>query len=143
MKLVSKSRALLAGALLAGSLAAAAQADPARDAILAQLAVEAKQADPAFTAFSADRGAAFWQADHAGGKPDTPSCTSCHTKNPTAEGQTRVGKAIAPMAVSRTPDRFTDPAKVAKWFERNCNTVLGRACTAVEKGDVITYLSSQ
>jgi len=26
---------------------------------------------------------------------------------------------------------------------RNCKTVLGRLCTAVEKGDVITYLSGK
>lgn len=137
-------KALASAVLLASlGLALPSLADPARDALLASLAAEARQADAAFAGFSGDRGRAFWQADHPGGKPDTPSCTSCHTKDPTAEGQTRAGKQIAPMAVSRTPDRFTDPAKVAKWFERNCNTVLGRACTAAEEGDVITYLSSQ
>jgi len=31
---------------------------------------------------------------------------------------------------------------VAKWFRRNCKTVLGRECTAQEKGDILTYLSS-
>jgi Domain of unknown function (DUF1924) len=139
VKLVPSSLVLLASLLLA----LPCFADPARDAILAQLATAAKQTDPAFAGFSAERGAQFWQARHIGGKPDTPSCTTCHTKNPTAEGQTRAGKAIAPMAVSRTPDRFTDAAKVEKWFDRNCNTVLGRACTATEKGDIITYLSSQ
>ena len=138
MKLVPSS--VLVASLL---LAAPGFADPARDAILAELAAAAAQPDPAFAGFSAVRGAQFWQAQHTGGKPDTPSCTTCHTKDPTAEGQTRAGKAIAPMAVSRTPDRFTDVAKVEKWFDRNCNTVLGRACTAAEKGDVITYLSSQ
>ena len=139
MKLVPSSLVLVASLLLA----VPGFADPARDAILAELAAAAKQTDPAFAGFSAERGAQFWQAQHTGGKPDTPSCTTCHTKDPTAEGQTRAGKAIAPMAVSRTPDRFTDAAKVEKWFDRNCNTVLGRACTAAEKGDVITYLSSQ
>ena len=97
----------------------------------------------AFAGFSAERGDAFWTAAHAGGKPDTPSCTTCHTPDPTAQGQTRAGKQIAPMAVSQTPDRFTDPAKVEKRFGRNCNTVLGRDCTPVEKGDVITYLSGK
>jgi hypothetical protein len=133
--------AVLGAVLLVG--AGAANANPARDAILAQLAAEAKQADPGFTGFSAQRGGAFWAAAHAGGKPDTPACITCHTHDPRAEGQTRAGKAIAPMAVSKTPDRFTDPAKVEKWFLRNCKTVLGRTCTAVEKGDVITYLSGQ
>ena len=124
-------------------VAAAGVANPARDAILAAFAAAAKQADPAFTGFSAERGHAFWTAAHAGGKPDTPSCTSCHTSDPTAAGQTRAGKQIAPMAVSKTPDRFTDSAKVEKWFGRNCSTVLGRDCTAAEKGDVITYLAGK
>jgi hypothetical protein len=31
---------------------------------------------------------------------------------------------------------------VEKWFKRNCNDVAGRACTALEKGDVLTYLLS-
>jgi hypothetical protein len=124
-------------------VAAAGVANPARDAILVAFAAAAKQADPAFTGFSAERGHAFWTAAHAGGKPDTPSCTSCHTVDPTAAGQTRAGKQIAPMAVSKTPDRFTDSAKVEKWFGRNCSTVLGRDCTAAEKGDVITYLAGK
>ena len=124
-------------------LASACFADAARDAILNRLAAEAKQADPAFTSFSAERGRQFWQAQHAGGRPETPSCTSCHTTDPMAVGETRAGKSIAPMAVSRTPERFTDAAKVAKWFDRNCHTVLGRACTAIEEGDIITYLSAQ
>jgi hypothetical protein len=137
-----KLRVVLTVTLLA-SMAAAAFANPARDAILAALMSQAKQADPTFTGFSADRGAALWLADHSGGKVETPSCTTCHTKDPTAWGQTRALKPIAPMAVSRTPDRFTDPEKVDKWFIRNCKTVLGRLCTAVEKGDVITYLSGK
>lgn len=133
-----------AAALLAMAASAAlAGSDPRRDAILASIETEAKAADPALTGFDAARGEAFWHAPHTGGKPDTPSCTSCHTKDPKASGQTRAGKAIAPMAVSKSPDRFTDAEKVAKWLQRNCMTVLGRECTATEKGDVLTYLSSQ
>ena len=137
-------KAFLAIALSVAVPTATAMAvvDRGRDAILAAFAVEAKKADPSFAGFSAQRGQAFFAASHTGGKPDTPSCTTCHTRDPTREGQTRAGKQIAPMAVSMTPDRFTDPEKVAKWFLRNCNGVLGRDCTAVEKGDFITYLSS-
>jgi hypothetical protein len=29
---------------------------------------------------------------------------------------------------------------VEKWFKRNCNDVVGRACTAQEKGDVLAYV---
>ena len=130
--------------LLLGSFhAAVAAADPARDAILATLAEEAKKADPAFGGFSAERGQAFFAAKHTGGKPDTPSCTSCHSQDPRAAGETRAGKRIEPMAVSKNPSRFTKVEEVNKWFGRNCNSVLGRECTAVEKGDFITYLSAK
>ena len=97
--------------------------------------------DPAFAGFSADRGKAFFLASHGSG--DTPSCSTCHTTDPTNLGRTRVGKAIKPMAVSANPDRFTDLAKVEKWFRRNCNTVLGRECTPAEKGDFIAFMTSR
>ncbi len=118
-------------------------ADPARDAIVATFATEAKKADPSFAGFSAERGRAFFEAKHTGGKPDTPSCTSCHSQDPSAPGETRAGKRIEPMAVSKNASRFTKVDEVAKWFGRNCNSVLGRECTAIEKGDVITYLSGK
>jgi hypothetical protein len=129
-------------AACASCVVAVAFADSKRDSILAAFMAQAKQTDPTFSGFSADRGRAFWFEVHTEGKIETPSCTTCHTKDPTAWGKTRALKPIAPMAVSRTPDRFTDSEKVDKWFTRNCNSVLGRPCTAVEKGDVITYLSS-
>jgi hypothetical protein len=135
--------ALIVAAVAGGFFASVAFADPARDAILAALADQAMQADASFGGFSADRGQAFWTTVHTGGKPDTPSCTSCHGPDPAAPGATRAGKPIEPMAASIVPERFTDPEKVEKWFLRNCNSVLGRECTALEKGDVITYLSGK
>ena len=122
--------------------ALAAKAGPAQDAIIAHYAELAKAADPAFTAFSAKDGEAFFQANHTGGGADTPSCTTCHTADPRAVGKTRVGKAIEPMALSASPDRYSDPAKFEKWIGRNCNSVLGRDCTTKEIGDVVTYLTS-
>jgi hypothetical protein len=86
---------------------------------------------------------ALYRDRHAGGKPDTPACTSCHAKDPRTPGQTPTGKAIDPVAVSASPDRYTDSAKVEKWFRRNCNEVLGRQCTPVEKGDWLTWMISQ
>jgi len=131
----------LAGCLLALGVGAAGAADlaAARAAILAGIGAEAKAADPAFAGFSAQRGQALFASKNTSGKPETPSCTTCHTVDPTQMGQTRAGKEIDPMAVSKTPDRFTDPDKVEKWFGRNCNSVLGRACTPLEKGDVLTF----
>jgi hypothetical protein len=139
---MNRKAVTIAAAFVCVSFAATA-AEPARDAILAALTADAKKEDQAFTGFSAERGQAFWTAKHTGGKPDTPSCTSCHGADPLGPGQTRAGKAIDPMAVSKTPARFTEAEKVAKWFTRNCMSVLGRECTALEKGDVLTYLSSK
>lgn len=91
---------------------------------------------------SAERGKTFFLAEHAGGKPDTPSCATCHTADPRATGQTRAGKAIEPLAPAANPARFTDVAQVEKWFGRNCRSVLGRECAPGEKSDVIAWLTS-
>ena len=91
---------------------------------------------------SAARGKAFFRGKHTGGKPEMPSCLSCHTGNLKGIGHTRAGKEIAPMAHSANPKRFTDTAKVAKWFRRNCKSVTGRECSAAEKADILAYLSS-
>lgn len=96
------------------SIAAIAAANAARDAILADLAAEAKAANAAFTGFSAERGATFFAATHTGGEPDMPSCTTCHSTSPHQPGRTRAGKNIEPMAVSKTPNRYTDAKEVAK-----------------------------
>jgi Domain of unknown function (DUF1924) len=124
--------------LLAGS---ALSADPRRDAILAELLAQAKKDETGFTRFAAERGAAFYRATHPDGKQG--SCTSCHGNSPLDRGKTRAGKDIDPMAVSKSPARYTDRDTVEKWFTRNCQDVLGRACTAREKGDFITYMVGQ
>jgi hypothetical protein len=92
---------------------------------------------------SAARGKALHAQQFSGGKPDSPSCTSCHGADPRAPGRSRTGKPIEPMAVSVSPLRYTNTAKVEKWFKRNCNEVLGRECTAQEKGDWLAYMTSQ
>jgi hypothetical protein len=129
---------------LTASASAVAAAGPGdRQKILDFYATQAKAADPAFAGFSAERGEHLFRSEFSGGKPDTPSCTACHTKDPRKVGQTRAGKDIDPMAVSANPERYTDQAKVEKWFGRNCNNVLGRECTAKEKGDFITFMLTQ
>jgi len=100
---------------------------------------EARAAGAGFGGFSARRGEAFFKATHG----SDWSCASCHTGNPVAPGKhAKTAKPIAPLAPAANPDRFTDAAAVDKWFRRNCNDVLGRACTAQEKGDVLQYLMS-
>lgn len=71
-----------------------------------------------------------------------PACTACHTDNPQQGGRHAVtGKEIKPLAPAANAERFTDPAKVEKWFRRNCKEVVGRECSAAEKADVIQFLS--
>jgi hypothetical protein len=111
--------------------------------LLDEYARQARLEDSSFAGFSAARGKAFFRARHQTGAAETPSCTSCHTQTPTLPGLTRAGKTIAPLARSVSPERYTDKRKVEKWFRRNCNSVLKRACRAREKGDFITFMFSQ
>lgn len=129
-------------ASLAVSIALPALANQ-RQQIVEKITNEAKAQDQNFSGFSADRGKTLFLSSPATGKPDTPSCTSCHTTNPLSVGETRAGKEIAPMALSKSPERYGDLEKVEKWFNRNCNSVLGRACTSVEQGDYLTFMFSQ
>lgn len=110
---------------------------------LADYAVAAKQENPAFAGFSAERGRTLHERLFAGGKPETPACASCHGKDARGAGRTPAGKGIDAMALSVTPTRYADPVKLEKWFRRNCNEVIGRDCTAQEKGDWLSYMRSQ
>ncbi len=132
-----------ATALLMAIALDTAQAGPAQKAVLEHFAALAKNADTGFQGFSAERGKKLFFDQHSGGKPETPSCTTCHGTDPTKSGRTRAGKEIKPMALSRTPERFSDLKKVEKWFRRNCRNVMGRECTPLEKGDFITFMANQ
>lgn len=107
---------------------------------IAGFSAEAAQTQPGFSADAA-RGRAF--AGRNWGVSDAlASCTACHTDNPRNPGRHAVtGKAIQPLSPAVNPERFSDPAKVAKWFKRNCKEVVGRACTAAEKADFIQFAS--
>lgn len=121
-------------AIAAITLPLTAFAHPVQDSYRAA----AKQESAAFTDFSATRGEAFYKA-----KIGNVSCSSCHGDSPKAHGtHSTTSKDILPMAPVTNAERFTDAAKVEKWFKRNCNDVLKRACTANEKGDFIAYMLS-
>jgi hypothetical protein len=116
------------------SLTASAQTP---DEALATIKNEAKRSTPAFQGFSATAGERFFKQTHG----NELSCASCHTEKPFMEGKhAKTGKLIKALAPAANAERFTDSAKVEKWFKRNCNDVLGRLCTPQEKGDVLTYL---
>ena len=120
------------------SVVSAAHAETAADFL--RTYESAARADAAgFKGFSAQRGEAFFKTAHG----REWSCASCHTPNPTAGGKhAKTDKPIAPLAPAANAERFTRPDKVEKWFRRNCNDVVGRECTPLEKGDVLTYLMS-
>jgi uncharacterized membrane protein len=111
------------------------------------MAVQAYAATPAellagYTAQSgqsaqAARGQAFFSANHG----QEWQCSTCHSKTPTAAGlHAATGKTLEPLAPAANSKRFTDSAKVEKWFKRNCKDVLARECTASEKADVLAWL---
>lgn len=94
--------------------------------------------------FTAAAGEAFWNKTFVDAKSgEERSCATCHTSDPKQAGKhATTGKAIDPMAPSVHAERFTDVAKINKWFIRNCKWTLGRECTAQEKGDVLAFIKS-
>ena len=107
--------------------------------ILDGFTAQAKTELPDFKGFDAERGKLFFNDTHG----NDWSCASCHTSNPVNAGKhAKTDKVIEPLAPSANAERFTDPKKVDKWFKRNCGDVLDRECTALEKGDFLTYLLS-
>lgn len=129
---------IMAACLAAGNAFAATPAE-----ILQGYTAEAKQENAAFKEFSAARGDQLYHAERTHSSGKKISCASCHTADPKNAGKhEKTGKAIDPLAPVANAKRFTDPAKVEKWFKRNCSDVLERTCTAQEKGDFMAYLIS-
>ncbi|WP_174222301.1 DUF1924 domain-containing protein [Polynucleobacter necessarius] len=103
------------------------------------VSLEKQYASDAHQSASSVRGEKFFT-----GKQDKDwSCATCHGFPPTKDGKhASTDKSISPLAPAFNPKRFTDEAKVNKWFKRNCNDVLGRECSSLEKADVMAYLNS-
>lgn len=94
--------------------------------------------------FDAARGQKIWTREAKAEGGEMMSCTKCHGDDLAKDGKHfKTGKLIKPMAASANAERFTDAKKIEKWFKRNCNDVLGRECTAQEKGDVLKFLLSK
>ncbi|WP_375138486.1 DUF1924 domain-containing protein [Rubrivivax albus] len=114
---------------LAGLVGLASAATPAD--LLAGYQAQAGEAP------SATRGQAFFTQRHGG----EWACGSCHGHQPVGTGRhASTGKPIEPLAPAANAQRFTDAAKVEKWFRRNCKDVLSRECSAAEKADVLAWL---
>jgi len=98
--------------------------------------------------FDAKAGDVLWHKKYAAPEdaenPKPRSCQACHGVDLTKSGEhIRTGKVIDPMALSVNPQRFSEAKKMRKWFRRNCKWVMGRVCTAQEKGDILMYLQQQ
>ena len=129
-------KALIPG--LIGLFAVTVQAATPNE-ILAGYRAEAAKNNPRYQS-SAELGAQLYRHPF-GMSAKMPSCSSCHGDDPTRGGSHVVtGKAIQPLAPAANAERFSDPAKVEKWFRRNCGEVLGRECNANEKADFITFV---
>jgi hypothetical protein len=148
--------------LALANLPAAAQTP---EALLAFYGRLARESDPAFAGFSPARGEAFFMQQHQGPNGEH-ACSSCHGPDPreTVFGhggamraeciachpggigrpgdRARIRRDIKPLAPVANHARFTDPGKSELWFDVNCFYVLGRACGAAEKGDVLAWLLS-
>jgi hypothetical protein len=120
------------------ALSIAAHAETPQD-LLKSWRAEALAQTPQFAGFSTERGRSLYFTH-----PADWSCSTCHTNDPRGAGRHALtSKSIEPLSPLGNPARFSDAAKVEKWFKRNCKDVLKRECTAVEKGDLLTFLLSQ
>jgi cytochrome b len=126
-------------ALLLGLPRRAHAASPVAAELLRGYEAAARKENPAFGGFSAQEGRRIYLAEHASGG-ERVSCASCHTRDPRGRGITPAGKVVEPLAPAANPDRLTVPRDVEKWFKRNCKQVMGRECTAEEKGHFVTFL---
>lgn len=126
---------LLLLSLSAGALAAP---DPAVEGLLTRYRAEGARP------FSAEAGAALWRKPFPAASGPARTCATCHGEDLRAGGKhATTGEPIDPMAPAANAERYTDPAFVEKWFTRNCKWTFGRPCTPQEKGDFLTWLTTE
>jgi len=134
-----KSAFVLFSLLGLTSISALADVDTAK-AFARKYAMIAKHINPEFVGFLPDAGRQFFTREYTF-RGQQISCSACHTNDPAKEGKhIKTKKKIAPLSPVVNKERFTDLDKIEKNFTDHCNEVLGRDCTAQEKGDYIAYL---
>lgn len=125
--------------LSAWSISAHADVDTAQK-LADKYAAIAKHIDPQFTGLSEENGKAFFTRELTI-KGKQVACASCHTSDPADTGKHLVtGKPIRPLSPVTNAKRFSSLEKVEKNFTKHCHDIIGRDCTALEKGDFIAYL---
>lgn len=114
------------------------------DDYLDSLKQEVLKENPSFKGFDAKRGEQIFTSKHIGKKGKEISCTSCHGIDLSKSNENFfTGKVIEPLSPKANKKRFTDIAEIEKWMKRNFNDVYVREGTALEKGDVTTYIINQ
>ena len=131
-------------ALILTALVASLSFSATVDEYLNSLKQEVLKENPSFKGFDAKRGEEIFTSKHIGKKGKEISCTSCHGTNLQKAGENIfTGKVIEPLSPKANKERFTDVATIEKWMKRNFNDVYNREGTALEKGDVTTYIINQ
>ena len=117
-------RCLISIMVLVCALAAAAAGELPKS-LLDFYASEAKASDPAFSGFSAERGEHLFRTNFSTGKPDTPSCTTCHTTDPR-----KTGKPARARTSSRWRPRRIQIATAIKRKQKNGSDATATAFSA-------------
>lgn len=108
------------------------------------LKLEAKKMDASFKDFDASRGEKIFTTKHMGKKGKEISCVSCHSTDLQSEARNYfTNKVIKPLSPKANPKRLTKVKNIKKWLRRNFKDVYVREGTAIEKGDVLYYISSK
>ena len=111
------------------------------DDFLESLKQEVLKTDSSFRGFDYKRGEEIFLSKHVGKKGELISCASCHGTDLNKSNQNYfTGKTIDALSPKANSNRFTNKAEIEKWLKRNFNDVYNREGTALEKGDVITYI---
>lgn len=111
------------------------------DDYLNSLKQEVLKENPNFEKFDSKRGEKIFTSTHIGKKGKEISCVTCHTSNLNNNGENIfTGKIIEALSPKTNPNRFTQIKEIEKWMKRNFNDVYNREGSALEKGDVATYI---
>ncbi|MGQ0579333.1 MAG: DUF1924 domain-containing protein [Betaproteobacteria bacterium] len=140
----------------------AVEADTAEE-LLSRYHAEAQAESAAFRGFSVEEGRILYFRKYPAPVIGEVGCVSCHLQDPRrsvvrhrtkipcrachviddaehvdpVNAKKREIDAFAPVA---NPRRFSDHDVVEEWFRLNCNYVLKRSCTAIEKGNLLAWL---
>ena len=105
---------------------------------------QARLDDTAFQSFSVKRGEEIFTSKHIGKRGDLIACTTCHTNNLQQKGENVfTGKVIDALSPNINQKRLSSIKNMKKWLRRNFKDVYNKEGTALQKGDVLTYIMNQ